>query len=61
MLEKSSSVTTDPNTVENESNLIDLLMRIELTREIDHPFSHVLIFGNMFPESHGFDAVQVTG
>ena len=26
----------------------------------NHPFSHVFIFGKMFPESHGFDAVPVT-
>ena len=47
-------------------------MRIELTRAIllsrlsdfsekyDHPFVHVFIFGNMFPESHRFVAVEVT-
>ena len=28
--------------------------------EFDHPFSHVFIFGNMFPESHGFVAMPVT-
>ena len=45
-------------------------MRIELTMvilsprlsdflRIDHPFSNVFKFGNMFPESHGFVAVPV--
>ena len=28
--------------------------------KLDHTFSHVLIFGNMFPQSHGFVAVPVT-
>ena len=56
---KSSSNKTDPNTVENY-RLIDLVIRIEFTRAIlmlrlsnflkdfDHPFSHAVIFGNMF-------------
>ena len=44
------------------------VMRIELfnvtifkfAEKFDHQFSHVFIFGNMFPESHGFVAVPVT-
>ena len=28
--------------------------------EFDHPFSHVFIFGNMFPESYSSIAVPVT-
>ena len=27
--------------------------------KFDHPFSHVFIFSNMFPESHGFVSVPV--
>ena len=30
------------------------------TEKFDHPFSQIFIFGNMFPESHGFVAVLVT-
>ena len=29
-------------------------------QKFGHPFSHVFIFGNMFPEIHGFVAVPVT-
>ena len=32
----------------------------KFSKKFDHPFSHVFIFGNMFPESHGFVAMQVT-
>ena len=43
------------------SKLIDLVMRIQLTRAIfDHPFSNMFIFGIMFPESHSFVAMPVT-
>ena len=28
--------------------------------EFDHQFSHVFIFGNMFPESHSYIAMPVT-
>ena len=54
----------------NNYKLIDFVIRIELTRAIlmsrfsnflfDHPFSHVFMYGNMFPESHGFVAMPVT-
>ena len=27
--------------------------------KFEHPFSHVFIFGNMLPESHGFVAMPV--
>ena len=64
---KVSTSQQTPYTVQNLSKLIDFVIRIELTRAIlklsekfDHPFSHVFIFGNMFPESHGFVAVPVT-
>ena len=51
-------------------NMIDLVTRIELleqfsghdspiSEKFNHPFSHVFIFGNMFPESHGFVAMPV--
>ena len=33
---------------------------LKFTETFDHPFLHVFIFGNMFPESHGFVAVPVT-
>ena len=33
---------------------------IKFSEKFDHPFSHVFIFGNMFPESRGFVAVPVT-
>ena len=57
--EKSPSITTGPNTIQNKVNLV---MRIELTRTIlmpwlkfsekfDHLFSNVFIYGNTFPES----------
>ena len=56
----------------NNCMLIDLVIRIELTLAIlmllypkffekfDHPFSHVFIFRNMFPDSYGFVAMPVT-
>ena len=56
----------------NLAKLIDLVVRIELTREIfiattlrssekfDHKFSHVFIFRTMFLESHGLIAVPGT-
>ena len=62
----------DPKTVQNWSKLINLLqlvMRIEITREILSPwlsdflknssihFLRFFIFGNKFPESHGFVAI----
>ena len=48
---------------------MDMVIKIELTRsklvmilkfseKFVHQFSHVFIFGNMFPERHGFDAVH---
>ena len=30
------------------------------SEQFENKFSHVFIFGNMFPESHGFVAVPVT-
>ena len=35
-------------------------MPLKFSMKFDHPFSHVFIFGNMFPESHGFVTVPVT-
>ena len=35
-------------------------MNLKFSEKFDHPFSHVFIFRNMFPESHGFVAVPVT-
>ena len=34
---KSSSITTDPNIIQNYSKLIDLVMRVELTQAILMP------------------------
>ena len=33
---------------------------LKFSEKFDHPFSHVFIFGNMLPDSHGFDNVPVT-
>ena len=33
---------------------------LKFSEKFDHPFSHVFIFCNMFPESRGFGAVLVT-
>ena len=62
---KSPSIITGPNTVQNQSKLIDLVIRIKLTRAIlmprlsqfsekfDHLLSHVFVLGNMFSDNHG--------
>ena len=47
----------DKNRV-NSSNFNATILKFSV--KFDHPFSHVFIFGNMFPESHGFVAVPVT-
>ena len=59
------------DTVQNYSKLIDLVMQIELTlsnfnatilkfsEKYQHTFSHVFIFGSMFPDSRGFGAVPI--
>ena len=68
---KSSSIkrtTTQCKIKVNNCKLIDVIIRIELTQamilnfseKFDHPFSHVFIFANMFPESHGFVVMPVT-
>ena len=33
---------------------------LKFSEKFDHPFLHVIIFGNMFPENHGFVDVLVT-
>ena len=33
---------------------------LQFSEKLDDPFSHVFIFGNMFPESCGFVAMPVT-
>ena len=68
-------VTTTPNTVQIEvknCKLIDFVDKnrvisttfnytiLKFSEKLDAPFSHVLEFGNMFPETHGFDSVPVT-
>ena len=35
-------------------------MILKFLEKINHNFSHVSIFGNMFPESDGFVAMPVT-
>ena len=32
-------------------------MTLNFSAKFDHPFSHVFILGNMFPESHGLVAM----
>ena len=34
-------------------------MTLKFPEKFDHPFSHVFIFGNMFPECHGFVAMPL--
>ena len=36
-----------------------LIARFLNFEKFDQPFPHVFIFGNLFPDSHGFDAVPV--
>ena len=42
----------------NSNNFITRTLRF--SEKFGHPFSNVYIFGNMFPESHGFVAMPVT-
>ena len=35
-------------------------MILKVSEKFDHPFLHVSIFGNIFPESYGFVAMPVT-
>ena len=37
-----------------------MAMTLIFCENFDHLFSHVFVFGNMFPGSHGFVAVPVT-
>ena len=37
-----------------------IVTTLRFSEKVDDPFSHVLIFGKMFPESHGFVARLVT-
>ena len=60
-------MTTDPNTEIDrfgDTNLVNSsnfnAMVLKFSEEFDHPFSHIFIFGNTFPESHGFVALSVT-
>ena len=34
---------------------------MKLAEKFDHPFSYLIIFGNIFALGHGFDFVMVTG
>ena len=47
----------DKNRVNSSNSNATIL---KFAEKFDHPFSHVFIFGNMFPASHGFVAVSVT-
>ena len=65
---KNVNITTDPNTITTLKQVLDLVnsnnfiaTAPRFSEKFDHPFSHVLIFGNMFSESHGFVAVSGTG
>ena len=42
----------------NSSNFNATILKF--SEKFNYPFSHVFIFGNMFPESHGFVAMPVT-
>ena len=33
---------------------------LKLAEQFDHPFSHLLILGNMFAQGHGCDVMTVT-
>ena len=45
----------------NQVNLRNFnAMILNLFLKFNHPFSHVFIFGNMFPESYSFIAMPVT-
>ena len=35
-------------------------MILKYPEKFEHPFSQVFLFGNMFPEGHGFVAVPFT-
>ena len=62
----------DTNTIQNENKLIDLVKLIQLTRAIlllrlsdflkysTIDFCMFFVYGNMFPESHGFVTLPVT-
>ena len=41
----------------NSSNFNAVILKISV--KFDHPFSHVFIFGDKFPESRGFVAMPV--
>ena len=68
---KSPSITTD-QTLQYEINLIwfgaanwvnsnnFIATTLRFSEKFYHPLSPVFIFGNMFPESHGFVAMPVT-
>ena len=59
---KDANITTDP---QHRTKLKQITRAILMPRflfflkKFYHPFMHVCIFGNMFPESHGFVSVQV--
>ena len=52
----------------NNCKLIDLVIILEqfnatilnCFEKFDHPFSHVFLLSNVYPESHGFVAMPVT-
>ena len=42
----------------NSSNFNSTILKF--SEKFGHPFLYVFIFGNLFPESHGFTAMPVT-
>ena len=46
------------STSQVNSNNFDIMI-LKFSEKCDHPFSHDFIFGNMFPENHGFVPVPV--
>ena len=68
---KSPSITTDPRPYKikvnskigdkNRVNTSNFKAKIiKLSEKLNHPFKRVFIFGNTFPESHGFVAMPVS-
>ena len=50
-------INVNITTLVNSSNFN--ATNLKISEKFDHPFSHLFIFGDMFPESHGFDAVPI--
>ena len=69
---KSPSITTDPKIFTKlkkierfgDANRVKTshfyTITLKFSAQLDHTFSHVFLFGNMFPDCHGFVAMPVT-